>query len=73
MASFQMPKSLQPHVLALFNDGADSFVLPRGTTLEELADRIHNLGERHAGAPIAIHVHFDGPASRQPAVLAHRH
>ena len=55
--------SPRPCVKALFKDGADSFVLPAGSTLEELADRIDGLGARHAGAPVAIQVQFELPVS----------
>ena len=53
--------SPRPYVKALFKDGADSFVLPAGSTLEELADRIDGLGARHVGAPVAIQVQFEQP------------
>jgi hypothetical protein len=50
--------SSRPCVKALFEDGADSFLLPFGSTLEELAQRIDGLGARHTGAPVAIQVQF---------------
>jgi hypothetical protein len=55
--------SRRPYVKALFEDGADSFVLPFGSTLEELAERIDDLGARHTGTPVAIQVHFYPTAS----------
>ena len=36
-----------PHVMALFDDGAHSFLLSRGATLGELAEFIDELGSRH--------------------------
>jgi hypothetical protein len=67
VGSLHAPGFPRPYVMALFKDGADSFSLPLGSTLEELADRIDGLGERHAGAPVAIQVQFDRPASpRRP-------
>lgn len=46
-------------VSALFKDGADSFVLQFGSTVEELAEHIDGLCARRTGAPIAIKVQFD--------------
>lgn len=48
-----------PHVMVEFGDGAHSFLLPRGATLAELADRIEELTVMHAGALIAVHVGFN--------------
>jgi len=53
-----------PQVRALFNDGADSFLLSRGATLAELAEFIDELGSRHGGAPVAVNVQFDPPGLR---------
>jgi hypothetical protein len=36
-----------------FEDGALSFVLSKGATFEDLADRLDRLGERHYGKPVA--------------------
>lgn len=58
-SSFAMPYSSR--VVALFKDGAQTFLLANGATLTELAGRIDALGVRHQGAPIAIHVQFDYP------------
>jgi hypothetical protein len=63
MIGFHATGSPRPCVKALFKDGADSFVLPFGSTLEDLAERIDGLGARHAGAPVAIRVQFDLPVS----------
>ena len=49
------------HVRALFSDGTHTFLLPKGSTLAELADRIEDLATFHEGSPIAIHVDFDTP------------
>jgi hypothetical protein len=48
-----------PQVKVLFEDGAHYFLLPKGATLSELADRIETLKSEHADAPVAIHVEFD--------------
>ncbi len=50
-----------PHVMALFNDGAESFSLSKGTTLAELAEFIDELQSRHDGAPVAVNVQFVPP------------
>jgi hypothetical protein len=52
-----------PYVKALFEDGADPLLLPFGSTLEEHAERIDDLGARHTGVPVAIQVHFCPNAS----------
>ena len=49
------------HVRAVFSDGTHTFLLPKGSTLAELADRIEDLATFHEGSPIAIHVDFDTP------------
>jgi hypothetical protein len=43
-------------VTALFADHALSFALPKGATLEDLADRLARLG---GGAPLTITVKLD--------------
>ena len=44
-------------VTAVFEDRALSFILAKGATLEELSDRLADLG-RHNGCPVAITVKF---------------
>jgi hypothetical protein len=44
-------------VTAVFEDRALSFILANGATLEELSDRLADLG-RHNGCPVAITVKF---------------
>jgi len=53
----------QSRVTAVFEDSALSFILAKGTTLEELSDRLANLGQRYDGRPVAITVKF-GSSSR---------
>jgi hypothetical protein len=43
-------------VTVAFEDGAHSFMLSKGATFEDLADRLDRLGERHHGKPVAIEV-----------------
>jgi hypothetical protein len=45
-------------VTAVFEDRALSFILAKGATLEELSDRLADLGGRHNGRPVAITVRF---------------
>jgi len=64
-----MHKSHEHHlrpsrVTAVFEDRALSFILAKGATLGELSDRLADLGQRHAGRPVAITVKF-GSSSRQ--------
>lgn len=44
----------QDRVTAVFEDGALSFILAKGATLEDLSDRLGNLGRRHNRMPVAI-------------------
>lgn len=46
-------------VTAVFDDRALSFILAKGATLEELSDRLADLGQRHNGRPVAVTVKFD--------------
>ena len=48
----------QSRVTAVFEDRALSFVLAKGATLEELADRLADLGQRPNCRPVAITVKF---------------
>ncbi len=67
--------SASPHrsnVTAFFRDGAQSFHLPAGETMGELAGRIEALAVHHAGSPIAIQVHFEA-SDGQPNSAAARH
>ena len=48
----------QNRVTAVFEDSALSFILAKGATLEDLSDRLGNLGRRHNGMPVAIIVKF---------------
>jgi hypothetical protein len=54
----------QSRVTAVFEDSALSFILGKGATLEDLSDRLGNLGRRHDGMPVAIIVKF-GSSSRK--------
>jgi hypothetical protein len=54
----------QSRVTAVFEDGALSFILAKGATLEELSDRLAGLGRRHNRRPVAVTVKF-GPSSRK--------
>ena len=58
------------HVTALFNYGSHTFLLPKGSTLAELADRIADLESFYEGPPIAIHVDFDPPNQMRTASRA---
>jgi hypothetical protein len=51
-------------VTAVFEDGALSFILAKGATLEELSGRLADLGQAHKGRPVAISVKF-GSSSRK--------
>ncbi|MGH6988747.1 MAG: hypothetical protein ACREFD_06775 [Stellaceae bacterium] len=44
------------HVVALFPDTLLAFDLPRDATLEDLAARLADFGERIEGAPLTISV-----------------
>jgi hypothetical protein len=44
-------------VTAVFEDRALSFILAKGATLEDLSDRLADLG-RHNGCPVAVTVKF---------------
>jgi hypothetical protein len=48
----------QSRVTAVFEDRALSFILGKGATLEELSDRLTDLGRRHNTRPSAITVKF---------------
>lgn len=61
-----------PHVTALFTDGAHTFLLPKGATLAELADRIGELATQHQCAPILVHVDFDTPGLWPPTDISIR-
>jgi hypothetical protein len=52
--------------MALFRDGAHSFLMRKGATLAELAGCIDALGASHEGAPVAIQVQFDTPSETPP-------
>jgi hypothetical protein len=46
-------------VTAVFEDRALSFILAKGATLEQLSDRLVDLGRKHDGRPVAITIKFD--------------
>jgi hypothetical protein len=50
--------SRHSRVTAVFENRALSFVLAKGATLEELADRLADLGQRQNCRPVAITVKF---------------
>jgi hypothetical protein len=63
-------RSRQNRVTAVFEDRALSFILAKGATLEELSDRLADLGQRHNGRPVAVTVKF-GSSSRKLARSVH--
>ncbi len=56
MLSLHPDQSRPSHARVVFADRALSFMLPKGTTFEDLADRLRDLQERHHGKPVAIEV-----------------
>ena len=59
MHEIREPRLEQSRVTAVFEDRALSFILAKGATLEELSDRLADLGQRQDGRPVAITVKFD--------------
>lgn len=47
-------------VMAVFQEAALSFNLPRETTLEELAEELSALGEIYGGMPLYVDVRLPG-------------
>ncbi|WP_157135450.1 hypothetical protein [Hyphomicrobium sp. MC1] len=62
MYSLETYSPRPPHFMALFNDGTESFLLSRRTTLAELAEFLDELGWRHDSAPLAVQVQFEAPS-----------
>ena len=54
----------QSRVTAVFEDHALSFILAKGATLEELSDRLADLGGRHSERPVAITVRFGSSSQK---------
>ena len=54
-------------VTAIFADGSQSFLLPQGATLEQIADRIDRLGTRHESETVAVVVKFAATAQQGSA------
>jgi hypothetical protein len=54
-------------VTAVFEGNLLSFMLPGGTTFEDLADRLDRIGERNSGRVIAIKVRFGASPGRWPS------
>jgi hypothetical protein len=52
------------HVTAVFTDGSQSFPLPQGTTLEQIADRIDRLARWQERETVAVVVKFAATALR---------
>ncbi len=67
MYSLETYSSQPPHMMALFDDGTESFLLSHKTTLAELAEFVDGLGSRHDGMPIAVQVQFEAPSLRTMA------
>ena len=55
----------QSRVTAVFEDRALSFILAKGATLEELSDRLADLGQRQERRPVAITVKFGAPTHKE--------
>jgi hypothetical protein len=56
MLNIHHDESRPNRVTVAFEDGALSFMLSKGATFEDLADRLDRLGERHHGKLVAIEV-----------------
>ncbi len=57
-------------VTVAFEDSAQSFMLSKDATLEDLADRLDRLRERHPGKPVAIEVKFAAVSEALGAIPA---
>lgn len=60
----------QSRVTAVFEDRALSFILAKGATLEQLSDRLVDLGRKHDGRPVAITVKFDTSSRKTNSRIA---
>src|ERR1700730_17952457 len=56
MLDIHHDESRPSSVRVAFEDVALSFMLSKGATFEDLADRLRDLDERHHGKPVAIEV-----------------
>ena len=64
MIRSHMNKQPSNRLTATFADGSQSFLLPKGATLEHVADRIVDLSARHEQRAVAVVVKF-APAALQ--------
>jgi hypothetical protein len=58
-------ESRPSRVTVAFEDGALSFMLSKGATFEDLADRLDRLGDRHYGKPVAVEVKLAAASDAQ--------
>ena len=62
MLNIQTDKLPLDQVTAVFTDGSQSFPLPQGTTLEQIADRIDRLARWQERKTVAVVVKFAATA-----------
>ena len=58
---------LPSRVTAVFEGNLLSFMLPGGTTFEDLADRLDRIGGRNSGRVVAIKVKFGSSPENWPS------
>jgi hypothetical protein len=56
MQRLHVERQTPNHVMAVFETSALSFELPQAASLEDLADRLAHLSERHGGALVSVDV-----------------
>ncbi len=64
----------QYRVTAVFSDHEKSFDVGRGSTLEQITDRLSELARQNHAWPLGVSIVFDAPASSaHPAEMMRQH
>ena len=70
MRNISIERFVATKVLIEFEDGPMSFLIPRGATLGDVSEKLHNICKWHRGGALSIDVRF-GAANGSGCTYAH--
>ncbi len=61
MRNIAKERFIATNVLMAFEDGSESFCIPRGATLADISENLDEIGKWHKGKLLSIDVRFKAP------------
>jgi hypothetical protein len=73
MRNISEERFIATKALIQFEDGPLSLCIPRGATLGDVSEKLHNICKWHRGGALSIDVRFGAPHTHPPRILNRAH